>query len=514
MFIDAEQVGLRRHAERFPDKLALIAGAERRTYGELDRRVNQLARALRRIGIGRGDTVAAVLPNGAAWLELLNALGKIGGLLVPIGYRLRAPEIAYMLEDSAAAAIVADDSLGDELERALAGREWRPERLLVTGGETPWRGVAYEEVLAAESTAEPDGAFVGGGYNVLVYTSGTTGRPRAVERRMAPESTHLASLAVAQMWELDEREVHLAAAPLYHTAPGAYAQLHLLIGATAVVMPHFEARRSLQLIESWRVTNAFMVPTHFARIMQLDRDERESFDLRSVRLLMHSAAPCPPHVKRGVMALFPPGCVTEFYGSSESGFTRITAQEWERKPGSVGRPWPGHEIRIMDRFGTPCATGDVGLIYVRGPRLDFDYRTPSPGDVLSFRDGFFTAGDLGYLDDDGYLFIADRRTDLIICGGANVYPAEVESVLAAHPGVADVAVVGVPDDELGKTVLAVVEPRPGVDLRPEEIISYARDNLARYKCPTRVEMVDALPREPNGKIRKRELLARYWPHRL
>jgi long-chain acyl-CoA synthetase len=206
--------------------------------------------------------------------------------------------------------------------------------------------------------------------------------------------------------------------------------------------------------------------------------------------------------------------VTEFYGASESGFTRITAQEWLRKPGSVGRPWPGHEIRIMDEFGNPCPAGDVGLIYVRGPRMDFKYRTVSERDTSAFRDGFFSAGDLGYLDDDGYLFIADRRTDLIISGGANIYPAEVEAVLAAHPAVADVAVMGMPHDELGKTVLAVVEARPGMTVGADEIIAYAKDNLARYKCPSRVELVDELPREPNGKVRKGELLARYWPHRV
>lgn len=514
MPIGVERVGLARHAQRFPEKLAIVAGGESTTYGELNGRVNRLAHALRRMGIGRGDAVAAVLHNGIAWLELLNAVGKIGALLVPVGYRLRAPEIAYMLDDSQAKAILVDRELADELGRALAGRDWRDDRLLVTGAGEVGRGVEYEDVLAAESSDEPEGAYIGGGYNVLVYTSGTTGRPRAVDRRTAPETTHLASLGVAQMWELDEREVHLAAAPLYHTGPGAYAQINLLIGGTVVVMRHFEARASLELIERHRVTNSFMVPTHFARIMQLDPEQRQAFDLTSIRLLMHSAAPCPPHVKRGVMGLFPPGTVTEFYGSSESGFTRITAQEWMRKPGSVGKPWPGHEIRIMDEFGGPCATGDVGLIYVRGPRLDFDYRTPSTSGVQSFRDGYFTAGDLGYLDDDGYLFIADRRTDLIITGGANVYPAEVEGVLAAHPAIADVAVLGVPDDELGKTVLAVVEPLAGQTPRPEDIIAYARENLARYKCPSRVELVAELPREPNGKIRKGDLLARYWPHRV
>ncbi len=510
MTVDVESVGLARHAERTPEKVALVAGEVRRTYGELNARVNRLARALRRQGIGPGDCVAAVLSNGVEWLELLNALGKIGGLLVPVGYRLRAPEIRYMLDDSRASAAVVDPTLLPELERALHGADWSDDRVWVSGTRAG-RGISYEDLLGQESDAEPEAAFVGGGYNVMIYTSGTTGRPRAVERRMSPDTVHLASLGVAQMWDFDAREVHLGAAPLYHTGPGAYVQLHLFIGATAVVMPHFRAAAALASIERYRVTNAFMVPTHFARILQLDEEERSARDLSSLRVLMHSSAPCPIHVKRGIMNLFPPGVVTEFYGSSESGFTRITAAEWLRKPGSVGRAWPAHEIRIIDEFGNPCATGDVGLIYVRGPHMDFRYRDEGERDVVAFRDGFFTAGDLGYLDEEGFLFIADRRTDLIISGGANVYPAEVESVLSQHASVGDVAVVGLPDDELGKIVVAVVEARAGTTADPADIIDHARRNLARYKCPARVEVVQRLPREPNGKIRKAELLNQFWP---
>jgi long-chain acyl-CoA synthetase len=252
-----------------------------------------------------------------------------------------------------------------------------------------------------------------------------------------------------------------------------------------------------------------MVPTHFSRILLLDGRARARYDLSSVRLVLHSAAPCPPHVKQQIIGVFPPGSVTEFYGASESGFTKITAEEWLTKPGSVGRPWPGHEIRILDENGQPCAPGEIGLIYVKSPRLEFRYRGADDKTRTAFRDGFFTAGDLGWLDRDGYLFIADRRTDLIITGGANVYPAEVESVLSRHPKVADVAVVGIPDDEMGKSVLAVVELRPGERAAAEEIIAFARRDLAHYKCPRRVEFVERLPREPQGKVRKGELVRRY-----
>ena len=351
--------------------------------------------------------------------------------------------------------------------------------------------------------------FVGGGFNVLIYTSGTTGRPKGVERRADPAAAHLTLAAVADVWGFGPDDVHLVAGPLYHTGPGSYAQVHLLIGATVVLMPRYDASEALALIERWRVTNSFMVPTHLSRILQLDEAERRRRDLSSVRHILHSAAPCPAHVKRGILEVFPPGVVTEFYGASESGFSRITAEEWLLKPGSVGRAWPGSELKVFDESGRECACGEIGLIYVRGPHMGFRYRNAEEKNRNAFRDGFFTAGDLGWLDEDGYLFIADRRTDLIISGGANIYPAEVESVLSAHPKVADVAVIGIPDEEMGKSVLAVVELRPEQSATAAELIDFCRRDLAHYKCPRRVEIVDSFPREPSGKVRKHELVARY-----
>jgi long-chain acyl-CoA synthetase len=509
MVADPNCLRLAHHAAAFPNKPAVVLGDDALTYGALNARVNRLVRALRRAGVGVGDAVAAVLPNGCEWLELLNAAGKLGAQLVPVGYRLKAPEIAYMVTDSRAKVIVGAPQLHDEIDRAMDELGVNDTVLWVTGGDTPWRGRAYEALIAAEGAAEPEDAFVGGGFNVLIYTSGTTGRPKGIERTVDPAAAHLTLASIAALWGFDAADVHLVAGPLYHTGPGSYAQLHLLVGATVVLLPHFEAAEALRLIAGHRVTNTFMVPTHFSRILQLDPAERCRYDLSSLRRVLHSAAPCPAHVKRGIVDVFPPGVVTEFYGSSESGFTMITAEEWLEKPGSVGRPWPLHEIRVLDEDGKECGPGDIGLIYVRGPRMDFKYRHADDKNRAAFRDGFFTAGDLGYLDADGFLFIADRRTDLIITGGANVYPAEVESVLMAHPKIADVAVVGLPDADMGKSVLAVVELRPGEYAGAEEIIAFARRDLAHYKCPRRVEFVEHLPREPQGKVRKRELVQRY-----
>jgi long-chain acyl-CoA synthetase len=507
MTLNPQQLGLTHHARAFPDKAALVMGDRSLTYREFNARVNRLARALRRVGVGKGDAVGAALHNGFEWFELLNAAAKLGAQLVPLGYRLKGPEIAYMLADSHARLLVGAADLSDEIARAFGELGWPDERQWVVGSDT--RGRSYEALLAAESDAEPDGGFVGGGYSVLIYTSGTTGRPKGIERTVDPATGHLMLLGIAQLWGFDADSVHLVTGPLYHTAPSSYGQVHLLVGATVVLMPRFDAAEALRLIARHRVTDTFMVPTHFTRILQLDERERCRHDLSSLKHVLHSAAPCPVPVKKQIIDVFPPGVITEFYGASESGFTQITSDEWLRKPGSVGKPWSGHEIRILDEQGQPCATGEIGLIYVKSPRLDFRYRDAEEKNRAAFRDGFFSAGDLGYLDGDGYLYIADRRTDLIITGGANVYPAEVESVLMAHPKVGDVAVIGVPDDDLGKAVLAVIELRAGERATADELIAFARRDLAHYKCPRRVEFVAQLPREAHGKVRKHELIAHY-----
>jgi len=509
MPIDPQSVGLAHHAQAYPDKPALIMGNATLSYGALNARVNRLVHALRRAGVGVGDAVAAVLHNGFEWFEVLEAVGKLGAQLVPVGYRMKGPEIAYLVADSRAKVIVGAPDLAAEVDRAMHELAFADAAVWVVGADAPWRGRSYEAMLADASATEPAGAFVGGGFNVMIYTSGTTGRPKGVERASDPARAHLTILGVAQLWGFTGADVHLLAGPMYHTGPASYATMHVLIGATVVIMPRFDAAEALRLIERHHATNTFMVPTHFSRILQLDNGAGRRPDLSSLRMVLHSAAPCPAPVKRGIMHVFPPNSVIEFYGASESGFTKITAEEWLQKPGSVGRPWPGHALRILDEQGNPCPTGTIGLVYVKGPHMGFQYRNADEKNRSAFRDGFFTAGDLGALDTDGYLFLADRRTDLIITGGANVYPAEVESVLMQHPQIADVAVVGIPDPEMGKTVLAVVELRAGERAAAADIIAFVRRDLAHYKCPRRIELVDRLPREPSGKVRKGELVTRY-----
>jgi long-chain acyl-CoA synthetase len=302
-------------------------------------------------------------------------------------------------------------------------------------------------------------------------------------------------------------EVHLACGPAYHTAPRAFASYSLLLGHTLVLMRHFDAAACMQLMERERVTWTHMVPINFVRILALGN--ARDVDLSSMKRVLHAAAPCPVDVKRRVIELFPPDTVWEYYGMTEGLATMISPQEWLRKPGSVGRPAPDIGLTILDEEGGELPPGEAGLIYVTpmgGVR--FAYAGAPEKTQEAWRGDKYTVGDMGYLDDDGYLFLTDRKQDLIISGGANIYPAEVEAVLYGHPAVGDVAVIGVPDAEWGEQVKAIVEPR--AEVTEQELIEFCRANLAHDKCPKTVELVEELPRDPNGKVRKRELRDRYW----
>ena len=503
--------GIAATARRSPDKAAMLFGEQVRTYGELDRRVDQIAHALRRAGVGASDRVAVALFNSFEWFEVLNALGRIGALLVPVSYRGKGPEIAYMVADSGARLLIADARLAGEVDRALAEHPLPDDAIWVVGDGAPWRGRRFEDVIASEPATPPDGAHPGGGYNVLIYTSGTTGRPKGIVRApLPPERVAVQMLGVAQMWGFSASDVHLVAGPVYHTAPGAQGQTHLSLGATLVIMPRFDAEECLRLIERHRITNAQMVPAMFFRILALPEEARRRHDLSSVRKILHAAAPCPIAVKQRIFEVFPPGTVWEFYGASEGGGTRISPEEWLERPGSVGRPWPGLAVKVLDDDGQPCSPRQVGTIYLAlTPGASFSYSGAEEKTRAAFLGGFFTVGDMGYLDEDGYLFIADRKIDMIISGGANVYPAEVEQVLYRHPKVLDVAVIGVPDDEMGESVKAIVELRAGEQTTAQELIEFCRRDLAHYKCPKSVDFVAELPREPQGKVLKRQLRERY-----
>ncbi len=467
-----------------PDRIALIEGSRRITFGELDSQANGLAVALAEDGVGHGDAVGMMLHNRAEWFAISHAVARLGAMFVPISHRLTPSEVRYIVQDSGMKVCFAegDVDLGVDGVRTVdvdrAG--WiRPE------------------------PAPPSREFLHTPPTLMGYTSGTTGRPKAVERPApvpAPEAT---TSAVAAFWGYGRETVQLMCGPLYHTAPSAYSEYALWEGGRVVVQEGFVGDRALSLIEEHRVTSTQMVPAHFVRLLDA---EWSRYDRSSVRLVIHAAAPCPLSVKWRILGVFPPGTVWELYGATESMGSVISPGEWMLKPGSVGRPFPGLHIRVLDGSGDPLPPGEIGTIYVSTfPGSKFSYRGDSDKTASAYREGYVTVGDLGHLDEHGYLYIADRRTDLIIRGGVNIYPAEVESALAEDPDVGDAAVIGLPDERMGHRVHAIVELRPGVDPDSGAILGRLSERLADYKRPSSIEFVEALPREPNGKVLKHRL---------
>ena len=489
-------LGISAHAAARPDAAAIIFGHERITYAELDRAVNRAARAFAKRGVGEGDRVAVALRNRPEFLIAANGAARVGAQVIPLSWRYKRTEIESIVTDSNAKLIVAERDARADMQGFPA---------LHLGGD-------FESALEAESsdTVTNDLAPVFFRY----YTSGTTGIPKAIERPSPDLGTYLAGVVgyplLAGLTEPDE--VHLVCGPLYHTAPCAFANYALLLGHAVVLMEHFDAEESLHLIEEKRVTWSHMVPINFIRILALPNETRTRHDVTTIKRIMHAAAPCPVDVKRRVMEFFPPDTVWEYYGMTEGLATIISPEEWLKKPGSVGRTAPNLELSILDDDGNALPPGEVGVIYVSPMGgVKFSYAGAPEKTAEAWRGDRYTVGDMGYLDADGYLFLTDRRQDMIISGGANIYPAEVEATLFRHPAVGDCSVIGIPDDEWGEAVLAVVEPRAPVSA--DELIAFCRDNLAHYKCPRVIKFVTELPRDPNGKVRKRELRDPYWAGR-
>jgi long-chain acyl-CoA synthetase len=484
--------GIAAIAEAEPYRVALIAAGGVTSYRSLDEGANRVAQWLAGRGIGHGDRVAVRMRNCPELFMVWNGCARLGALVVPVSYRLTAPEVAYIVGDSGAAVYGHDD-----LDTTVVPARARALRAAIAAqDESLWAG---PPVLPAEE-------FRGTPVILMPYTSGTTGRPKGIRRAPPAPSREAPSWPVSEFWGFVSDDVHLLCGPAYHTAPGMYAQMQLVEGAMVVVMDRFDAAECLRLIEDHRVTTSHMVPANFIRILEV---EWQQHDLSSVRKILHAAAPCPIAVKRRIMDVFPPGAIWEYYGASEGMATVISPDEWSSKPGSVGRAFPGVDIQILDESGLALPPGAVGLVYITS-RMGhgFEYHNDTEKTRAAWRGDMFTVGDLGRLDEDGYLFLVDRRDDLVISGGVNIYPAEVEQCLAEHPDVVDAAVFGLSDDRMGQRVHAVVELRPGAVRDPAALLDHLRPILADYKHPRTFEFVDTLPREPNGKVLKRRLRER------
>lgn len=477
-------LGIGGHAHSTPDRAALVAFGNRLTFGEFDARQRALAGLLADAGLGRGDRIAVLAANRVEYLEVTTGALRAGRVPVPIHAALTGPEISYILEDSGARWLFTDRPLDrhPSVERAITF------------------GDAYERCLHEASPADiADYTLT----RPMHYTSGTTGAPKGVW--VAPHAEDRArGLATnfGELWGLTPEDIHLVCSPLSHSAPHRFALRTLEAGGTVFVQSRFKAEETLAAIELVSATTAFMVPTHLERIFALDEQLRGRHDVRSMRLLAHAGAPIREETKRRAIDFFPDDSVWEFYGSTEGQATRISPTEWMQKPGSVGRPLPGSRIVIA-----PVEEGEAergpGQVWVDDPAGErFEYWGDPLKTRAAWRGDAFSVGDLGILDDDGYLFLTGRMTDTIISGGVNVFPQEVELVLRDHPGVQEALVYGVDDAEWGQQVRAQVVARGGEVVDRDELGSWLRERLASYKCPRLIDIVSELPRTPTGKLKR------------
>lgn len=507
-------------AAKEPERTAVVMGGSgtRVTYRQLDEGSNRLARLLRRQGLGPGATYAVLSENHPRYLEACAAGERAGLFWVPVNSHLTAPEVAYILRDSGARVLVTTAACL-EVAAAAVAQAPRVERALVLDpdgvppvGALPDRFERYDTALEGLSPEPLDDEGLG---SAMFYSSGTTGQPKGVRRPLTGAPADLDTpyeRMFRHLYGCSEADVYLSPAPLYHTAPLAFCQVMHRLGATVVVMERFDPEDALRLVEAHRVTFAQWVPTMFVRMLKLPEDRRRRFDVSSLRITVHAAAPCPVEVKRRMIDWWGP-IICEYYGGTEAnGITFITAQEWLGHPGSVGRAILG-TVEILDDDGNALPVGEVGTIYFAGGPEFAYHNDPAKTRAAGVGTGRTTIGDIGYVDGDGYLYLTDRKAYTIISGGVNVYPQEVEDALILHPSVADVAVFGVPDPDMGEQVKAVVQPAPGVSPSDElerELIEYCRGRLARFKCPRSVDFCDELPRLDTGKLYKRKLKEAYW----
>jgi acyl-CoA synthetase (AMP-forming)/AMP-acid ligase II len=505
------------HAKQMPDSPAVVMATtgETLTFAVLEARANQFARWLRHQGLVSGNHIALLMENHVLFFELMLGASRVGIYYTPISSHLTPSEVAYVVNDSTSRLVVTTDKLLDVAKAAESSCPAVEGWYTIGVAAPPPPFERYEDLVAGEVTGPLLDEKLG---MAMMYSSGTTGRPKGVLRPLpdvAPkESTDAVRMGKGLMKFRPGMKL-LSVAPLYHAAPHAAVAAALQIGAQTVVMQRFEPEECLRLIERHQITHVQMVPTMFVRLLKLRESIRRAYDLSSLEAVVHSAAPCPVPIKEAMIDWLGP-IVYEYYGATESyGFTRCNSHEWLTHKGTVGRAVLG-TIHILDDSGNPLSPGQIGNIWFSGGSPFSYFGRDEGGDAGSSSRRAQTVGDVGWLDEEGYLYLTDRKSFMIVSGGVNVYPQEVEDVLSAHEAVADVAVIGVPDDDLGEQVRAVVVLAPGHSAGPETeevLITYCRQSLARFKCPRSVDFVAELPRLESGKLAKHRIREAYWADR-
>jgi acyl-CoA synthetase (AMP-forming)/AMP-acid ligase II len=500
---------LTRHAQAHPDRPAVIDGERTMSWRAYHEARNRLAHALAELGLAAGEHVAIYSDNALEVLLASAAARALGLIAVPVNHRLTAEEVAYILDDADAVAAFVGDAFVPTLERVRTGAPRLRHVVLLGAERRPW--AVPLDALLARGRPDPPATRPGLGGS-MIYTAGTTGRPKGARRRASDPAVVLPRLAALDCVAPDD--VHLVAGPLYHSAPGGFAQFAHALGQTVVVMRRFDAEEALRAIERHRCTTTFMAPTLLKRLVDLPPATRARYDVSSMRSIVVAAAPCPMRVKEAVLAWFGP-VLYEFYGSTELGVNTVLApHDMLRKPHSCGRAAPGTELAVLDEAGRPLPPGQPGELHVRRNEGMFDgYYKNADATRQTERGDWLSVGDVAWMDDEGFVYICDRKRDMIISGGVNIYPAEIEDVLHRHPAVEDVAVFGVPDEEWGERVHAAIKPREGVHLGTDDVRAFARQHMADYKVPREVSFHQDFPRDAAGKLIKRLLREPYWAGR-
>ncbi len=499
-------------AAAYPERIAIYSAQGEQSFGELNHRANQIVRLLREQGIAEGDSVALLCGNRLEFAAVRFAVHRMGARITPVNWHLSADEIAYIVDNCEAKALFADIRVAAAAQQAAAGNE-RLALKLAIGGDIPGFQ-PYEQALDGIDGSDIADPSLG---TMMLYTSGTTGRPKGVLRQQSDPKAAAGMLqlmlAVFQYDPDSGSDLALCTGPLYHSGPFNICLTQpLSAGIGTVLMDKWEPEETLRLIQHYRISHAFFVPTMFKRLLQLPQKIRDQYQVASLRFVIHGAAPCPVETKQQMLDWFGP-IIWEIFAGTEGPGTMVSPQEWLAKPGTVGKPGPG-QMKILDEAGVELPPGETGTVYIANPEGSrFQYYKDAAKTQSVLRDGYFTAGDLGHIDADGYLFLTGRSAEVIIAGGVNIYPQEIDDVLARHPAVADVACVGVPHPDWGEEVKAVVllcEGASASEALAEELIAFVKPQLAKQKWPRSVDFVDALPRNAAGKVQRKQLRARYW----